>query len=157
MTQVDNTIYFYSMHEEPYGVFSNFSAHGFELENHYWQTSEHYFQAQKFKTTSLNDFHDVRRAKSPMQAARRGRERKRPLRKDWESIKDDVMRRAVWAKFTTHEELRDLLLATGSNKLVENTTGDFYWGCGRDGSGKNKLGVILMETREKLAQESMED
>ncbi|MEC9399575.1 MAG: NADAR family protein [Myxococcota bacterium] len=155
MTQANNTIYFYSMHEEPYGAFSNFSAHGFELDGLYWSTSEHYFQAQKFEGTS--HYHDVRRAKSPMEAARIGRDRKRPLRKDWESIKDDVMRRAVWAKFTTHEELRELLLSTGKMKLVENTTGDFYWGCGRDGSGKNKLGAILTETREKLASEHMED
>ena len=150
------TIYFYSVYDD-FGEFSNFAPYPIVLKKKRWPTTEHYFQAQKFKTTSLNDFHDVRRAKTPMQAARRGRERKRPLRKDWESIKDDVMRRAVWAKFTTHEELRELLLSTGSNKLVENTTGDFYWGCGRDGSGKNKLGIILMETREKFAQESMED
>ena len=155
MTQANNTIYFYSTHEEPYGAFSNFSAHGFELDGLYWSTSEHYFQAQKFEGTS--HYHDVRRAKSPMEAARIGRDRKRPLRKDWESIKDDVMRRAVWAKFTTHEELRELLLSTGKMKFVENTTGDFYWGCGRDGSGKNKLGAILTETREKLASEHMED
>ncbi|GAB4239826.1 MAG: hypothetical protein Kow00121_66390 [Elainellaceae cyanobacterium] len=27
---------------------------------------------------------------------------------------------------------------------------DYYWGCGKDGSGKNKLGQILMEVREIL-------
>jgi ribA/ribD-fused uncharacterized protein len=43
-------IYFYKINE-PYGCFSNFSPHGFELENKYWSTSEHYFQAKKFTGT----------------------------------------------------------------------------------------------------------
>jgi predicted NAD-dependent protein-ADP-ribosyltransferase YbiA (DUF1768 family) len=33
-----------------------------------------------------------------MVAARMGRSRKRPLRKDWESVKDQVMHEAVRAK-----------------------------------------------------------
>ncbi|HCQ89968.1 MAG TPA: Swarming motility protein ybiA, partial [Clostridium sp.] len=41
------TIYFYKINEE-YGYFSNFSKHGFELDEKWRQTSEHYFQAQKF-------------------------------------------------------------------------------------------------------------
>ena len=40
-------IEFYST-RGPYGAFSNFSPHGFELDGHWWPTSEHYFQAQKF-------------------------------------------------------------------------------------------------------------
>jgi predicted NAD-dependent protein-ADP-ribosyltransferase YbiA (DUF1768 family) len=35
---------------------------------------------------------------------------------------------------------------------VENSPIDYYWGCGADGSGKNNLGLILMEVREILRQ-----
>ena len=35
-------------------------------------------------------------------------------------------------------------------EIIENTDIDYYWGCGKDGSGKNMLGIILMEIREKL-------
>src|SRR5215203_4642079 len=93
------TIYFYSTKEEPYGCFSNFSAHGFELDGKFWPTSEHYFQAQKFAGNP--DAEEVRKAKTPKEAANRGRERKRPLRRDWESVKDNVMRKAVRKKFET--------------------------------------------------------
>lgn len=48
------TIYFYSAREKPYGCFSNFSRHGFELDGQWWITSEHYFQAQKFELLKLN-------------------------------------------------------------------------------------------------------
>lgn len=44
------TIYFYSTRDR-YSCFSNFSAHGFELDGVWWSTSEHYFQAQKFTGT----------------------------------------------------------------------------------------------------------
>ena len=44
-------IEFYST-KDAYGAFSNFSAHPFDLDGKRWPTSEHYFQAQKFVTTS---------------------------------------------------------------------------------------------------------
>ena len=81
-----------------------------------------------------------------------GRDRARPLRADWEQVKDDVMRRGVLRKFETHADIRALLLETGDEPIVENAPGDYYWGCGKDGSGKNMLGRILMETRESLRQ-----
>ncbi|MEM9951577.1 MAG: NADAR family protein [Chloroflexota bacterium] len=142
-------IYFYTT-GEPYGEFSNFSRHGFELDEHYWKTSEHYFQAMKFEGTPYYD--KVREARTPKEAAKLGRRRDFPLRKDWEDVKDDVMRRAVLKKFQTHQSLKELLLSTGDEEIVENAPSDYYWGCGYDGSGKNMLGVILMEVRNQLAE-----
>src|SRR6478735_7018565 len=81
-------IHFYSVNAE-YGSFSNFSPHPIRLKGKTWPTSEHYFQAQKF--AGMPDEEEVRIAKSPMIAARMGRSRKRPLRKDWESVKDRIM------------------------------------------------------------------
>src|SRR5262249_30284510 len=113
-----------------------------------WPTREHDFQAQKFAGTP--DEEEVRQATSPMIAARMGRRRKRPLRKDWEAVKDAVMHEAVLAKFTQHADLREILLATGDAKIVEHTENDAYWGHGGDGSGKYRLGQILMRVREEL-------
>lgn len=79
-----------------------------------------------------------------------GRNRELPLRVDWEQVKDDIMRKAVLAKFTQNKEIKNVLLSTGKETIVENTSNDYYWGCGKDGSGKNMLGIILMEVREKL-------
>ncbi|AUS10489.1 Swarming motility protein YbiA [Laceyella sacchari] len=145
-------ITFYRVND-PYGCFSNFSAHPIVLDGKEWPTTEHYFQAQKFVTTAPDYAEKIRLAPSPMKAAQWGRSRKAPLRPDWELVKDDVMRRAVYAKFKSHPEIRDVLLATGEEKIVELTTTDMYWGVGSDGTGKNRLGVILMEVRERLRQE----
>lgn len=145
------TIYFYSVREQPYGAFSNFSAHGFTRDGQYYRTSEHYFQAHKF--VGSRDFQEICDAPTPKIAADKGRERHRPLRADWEQVKDDVMRGALRAKFATHSALRDLLLGTGDAELIEKTTGDLYWGCGTDGTGKNCLGELLMELRVELRAE----
>ncbi len=146
------TIYFYSDREKPYGCFSNFSKHGFTLKGVYWKTSEHYFQAQKFAGTP--DEEEVQLAPAPKRAAEMGRERTRPLRPDWEQVKDDIMREAVLAKFRAHEDIRAILLATDNEELVENAPGDYYWGIGKEGTGKNMLGKILVETRAKLRAET---
>jgi ribA/ribD-fused uncharacterized protein len=146
-----SVINFYLKGDE-YGYLSNFAAYAIDLKCKLWPTSEHYFQAQKFAGTEHEE--TVRLQKSPMMAARMGRDRSRPLRPDWELVKDDVMREAVRAKFRQHPELRELLLATGDARIVEHTENDAYWGDGGDGSGKNVLGLILMEVRDELRSDT---
>jgi ribA/ribD-fused uncharacterized protein len=141
------SIRFYRV-DEPYGCFSNFSRHPIVLDGVEWPTSEHYFQAQKFAGTPHAE--EVRNAKTAMRAAELGRERHRPLRADWEAIKDDAMRTAVRAKFTQHADVREILLGTGDEHLIEHTANDSYWADGGDGSGRNMLGRILMEVRAEL-------
>lgn len=147
--EVMNEIKFYRVNDE-YGCFSNFSPHPFKLDSKVWPTSEHYFQAQKFLNDAIQE--DIRREKSPMIAARMGRDRKKPLRRDWEAVKDEIMLKAVRAKFTQHDDIRAILLATGDAKLIEHTSNDRYWADGGDGSGRNRLGAILMQVREELRE-----
>jgi N-glycosidase YbiA len=134
-----------------YGAFSNFSAHRIFLKETTWRTVEHYFQGQKFAGTEHEE--EIRLEASPMIAARMGRDRKRPLRPDWESVKEDIMREALRAKFTQHEDLREMLLGTGDVALVEHTANDRYWADGGDGTGLNRLGLLLMELRAALRSE----
>jgi ribA/ribD-fused uncharacterized protein len=141
------TIEFYSVNDE-YGAFSNFALYEIQLRGKAWPTTEHFFQAMKFEDRAAQE--EVRKANSPMLAARMGRDRKRKLRRDWERVKVGIMREAVEAKFRQHDELRALLLATGDAKLVEHTDNDDFWGDGGDGSGRNELGRILMAVREAL-------
>jgi N-glycosidase YbiA len=142
------TIYFYVMREEPYGCFSNFSPHGVQLDDLWWPTVEHFFQAQKFQGTPHAE--QIRSAKTPKDAANLGRDRAKPLRSDWETVKDSIMLRAVLCKFQTHPAIREVLLGTGTEEIVENAPGDYYWGCGKDGSGRNMLGITLMQVRDML-------
>ncbi|MHA7627947.1 NADAR family protein [Corallococcus sp. M7] len=140
-----DVIHFYSVTDD-YGWCSNFAPYPIKVRGKTWPTTEHFFQAQKFENAS--DQEEIRKANSPMLAARMGRDRKRKLRRDWESVKVAVMREALQAKFSQHADLARLLQATGDAKLVEHTENDDYWGDGGDGSGGNMLGRLLMELRE---------
>lgn len=107
--------------------------------------SEAAFQAQK--TLDMD-----RRAEfcsyTPGKAKREGRNLS--LRPDWESVKVQVMKDIVLAKFTQNEDLEIKLLSTGKLYLEEgNTWGDTTWGT-VDGKGQNLLGKILMATRDEL-------
>ena len=144
-------IEFYSTQDE-YGEFSNFAAFPFILDGKRWRTSEHYFQALKFDDVAHRE--NIRKANSPMIAARLGRSRKVKIRRDWESARIDVMRRAVRAKFKAHRELRELLLSTGNEEHIEDAPKDDFWGCGPSGKGQSWLGRILMEVRKELREES---
>jgi len=147
---MESRIHFYSVDDE-YGEFSNFAPFSIVLNKKKWPTSEHFFQAQKF--IEPKDQEQIRRANSPLLAARLGRDRKKKLRKDWEAVKISIMRQALLAKFTQHEELRQLLLSTGNAALIEHTENDDYWGDGGDGTGKNMLGRLLVEIRGRLRLE----
>ena len=121
-------------------------------------TVEHAFQAAKAmfeeeQTAIIN-------ADTPGRAKRLGRYCL--LRPDWEAAKDNVMLDFVRKKFQI-PELRDKLLATGTQNLVEgNTWHDNYWGmcvCEKCINspvvdGKNKLGSILMQVRDEIREEA---
>lgn len=133
---------------KPFGCFSNFAKYPIELDGKIWPTSEHYFQAKKFEGTVHEE--EIRQASTPMEAARMGRERSRPLRKDWEEIKVNIMEIALKAKVEQHETVRNILLSTGNCHLVEHTKNDAFWGDNGDGTGENRLGQLLMQIRKQL-------
>ncbi len=112
------------MPTDEYGVFSNFSRHRIFLKDKVWRTIEHYFQAQKFAGKKQEE--EIRRAFTPKQAAQIGRDRKNPLRLDWEEVKVEIMREALVAKFTQHKDLREILIKTEDALLVEHTQKDSF-------------------------------
>jgi ribA/ribD-fused uncharacterized protein len=148
---MEETIQFYNVNET-YGAFSNFAYFPIRLKNKVWKTTEHYFQAQKFKNQAYQE--KIRKVSSPMKAAELGRSRKEPILKNWDTIRLAVMYEAVKTKFTQHLELKQLLLDTQNAKIMEHTASDSYWGDGGDGKGENWLGKILMKVRAELRQES---
>ena len=97
----------------------------------------------------------IRQIASPRDAALEGRNRQNPLRPDWEEIKDEVMLQALRMKFSQNPEIAKELLATGDAIIIENTRNDAYWADEGDGSGKNKLGLLLKQVREELKNSTL--
>lgn len=101
-------------------------------------------RSEKEKFTKLN----------PSESKKFGREIY--LRPDWDKIKAGIMYELVKIKFTTHEDLREMLLATGTEELIEgNWWHDNFFGkcnclkCKKE-EQRNELGKVLMRVREEL-------
>jgi len=131
--------------KDEYSFLSNFYRTSVMYKNMMFTSSEAAYQSQK----TLNGINQLKFTKlNPFQAKKAGVNVL--IRPDWEQIKDQVMEDCVRDKFTRNLDLRQLLLETGDEELVEgNDWGDTYWGvC--NGKGKNMLGKILMKIREEF-------
>lgn len=129
-----------------HGFLSNFEPATVHLEGVPYPTVEHAFQAAKAYIPEQQEW--VRKALTAREAKNRGR--RVTLRSDWEEEKVRVMTCLVFEKFLVDNTLRERLLATGNEELVEgNNWGDTFWGvC--EGEGQNYLGKILMSVRASL-------
>lgn len=152
------TIAFYTTKDQ-YGCFSNFYRAPIKIDGVVWPTTEHFYQAQKATHPELQQA--IRFAETPKIAAKMGRGIAPDFfRKDWEEIKYKVMLYACEAKFRQHPNLKQILLSTGDQEIVEWTEGtplaDSVWGNAKDkdgNPGKNLLGKVLMELRTKFREE----
>jgi N-glycosidase YbiA len=150
----DNRILYFTRDRAAFRFLSHFWPSPIRLDDADWPTVEHYYQTQK----SLDDGYRraVSEAPTPEKAKRlsvswftgNGTE----PRADWAAIKVNVMRRADEAKYRQNPELAALLLATAGAELIEDSPNDEFWGTGKDGSGLNWAGRVLMEVRDKLRQ-----
>lgn len=132
--------------------FTNFYEEPVIIDGDMWPTTEHYFQAMKFLGNSML-VEQVRRLRSAREAFDFSRKYEsqwtcKPER--WGVEKDEFMLKALRAKFSQSQHLRQLLLDTGRQKIVEHTANDKYWADGGDGSGKNMLGTLLMQVRNEI-------
>lgn len=115
------------------------------------RTVEHAFQASK--TIYPRQQLRIIAAETPGKAKRLGRQL--ILRNDWEDIKINVMRQLLMQKFADIN-LRAKLLATKDEELVEGNYwhDNFYGDCRckkcKNIQGKNILGTLLMEERERI-------
>ena len=66
------------------------------------------------------------------------------------------MRVAVACKAKQHEEVREALLKTDDALIDGKAITDSYWGYGPDGNGMNMLGHVLMEVRDAIKENGLE-
>lgn len=141
-------IKFYKTREE-HGYLSNFwKKDPFTFEGHLVQTSEALYQALKFNKSNPLLAVKILTHGNPGELASWGRDPANTLRSDWEQIKDDAMRIAIMYKFQEGASFYEKFLSTDGQELIEDSPIDYYWGCGKDGKGKNMLGKLLMEHRD---------
>jgi ribA/ribD-fused uncharacterized protein len=133
-----------------YLFLSNMYEHPILYNGMTWKSSEHAYQAMK--ATNKIDMFKIKAARTPKLSKTIGHQCE--CRPDWNDVKVDIMREVIKAKFSD-PALTEQLLSTGDCELIEgNDWWDREWGCIKDEdgdwTGKNWLGVILMEVRDKL-------
>lgn len=156
--------------------FSNFYVHDnpIIINGKSYTTMEHYFQAMKFLGNNASKASEayaeqIRCVKTPSQARMLGRQKVQHryaswenlneliknsldnnvcIREDWDEIKDKIMYEGLAEKFTQDKTCTQALAYSDPAILIENSPRDSYWGCGANGKGKNKLGLLLMKLRD---------
>ena len=151
----DDEIRFYRASEKPYGAFSNLYRRTIVFEGETFLTSEHAYQAGKARKPEVRAW--VLSAPSPALVAMAAHGLYYwDITPGWSRKKFDRMRGVLRAKFTQHEDLKELLLTTGEARLIESATVDNevnrLWG-EVNGRGRNMLGELLMELRDTLRNE----
>jgi ribA/ribD-fused uncharacterized protein len=146
-------VQFYRANEKPYGPFSNLHRRSIVLDGRVYPTAEHAYQAGKARKEEVREW--ILSAPTPGLVAMAAHGLYTwDIVSDWSRIKYDRMRRVLRAKFTQHDDLRQLLLSTGDARIVEvgsiANAVNYTWG-EVNGKGKNMLGVLLMELRAQLA------
>lgn len=139
-----DAVYFYAKNE-PFGEFSNFADFGLYLNDKFYQTVEHFYQAAKFSDPTYQQ--KILSAQTPKAAAELGKSREYSVINNWDQVRNHLMFQAVKRKFDHHPQLKNLLLSTGHRLIIENSPYDHYWGIGKNGHGQNQLGKILMLIR----------
>ncbi len=149
MERKKKDIYFYGRTkgrvDAKYRYLSNFYRASFILDNKEYTTVEHYFQSKKYAGTDLEE--KIRAAPTPKEAKKIAWQND-PL-SDWEEKKENVMLKALRAKFNQNPDLCIKLLKTGDSNLHEDSPSDLFWGV----KGKDRLGKLLMLVRDELRTE----
>lgn len=149
-------IRFYRASDKPYGVFSNLYRREIAFESQVFPTAEHAYQAGKARKEAVRNWLMAAPSPSLLAMAAHGLYYW-DVAPGWSTKKFGRMRAVLVAKFTQQDDLREILLATGTARLIEATTLDNpvnrLWG-EVNGVGQNMLGKLLMEVREELRRAS---
>lgn len=149
---------YYAIHKDEiiagfFGVFSFLSnfyilENGIYLEELYYPSVEHAYQAAKWPTNQRAQFLDVTSAK----AKHLGKLAPQFKQKKWDKDKVSIMSALCRQKFEANPKLKKMLLMTEDCLLEErNDWGDEFWGTNVDGVGENQLGKILTNIRHDLS------
>jgi ribA/ribD-fused uncharacterized protein len=129
-----------------------------------WKTAEHLFQALRFHENEKVQ-EEIRAERSPMSAKMKAKAHASEMTVEPMSAQDlDNMEFVLRLKIEQHPSLKEQLIATGDEPIVEDVTARSgkeraaFWGAARrdDGTwfGQNMLGMLWMKIRQELRDES---
>ena len=167
----DTTVIGFHLPTEEYGCMSNWYPAEFTYAGQRYCSVQQYMMYHKVMLAGRYDLaKEIMRTDDPAAMDDLAGDRTFPeftrIKNKWHWICRIVVRRAVFAKFIQHPDLRKELLSTGNAILAECSPLDKTWGVGiglrdtrwkhpENWNGKNELGTILMEVRDEIRQLEM--
>lgn len=141
---------------------SNLHLAPFEIDNKNYICSEQYLHEQK--SQFAKDEETARKimvAKDPYKIYSLGKSVRNLDVKEWNAKAPHVMKKALLAKFSQNEHLKQFLLETKDSTIVECNPRDKIWSCGlglrdttksdkNNWTGENRLGQLLEDVRTSL-------
>lgn len=137
------------------GYLANYSNHGFTKNGIFYKTVEHYYQSEKFDDPEIKK--RIINAPTPKEASNIGRDRSNIRKENFKEIKNQVMFDGILEKFRQNRDIAYKLIETRNKKIAEATIDEYYWGIGKDKSGKNVIGDILVKVRERIKREILDN
>ncbi|CAC5394457.1 unnamed protein product [Mytilus coruscus] len=140
---------------------SNFYAARFKVSGKWYTSTEQFYMYKK--ADHFNDQEvkaEILQETDPAKIKRLGRRVKIDAA-EWERVSYDIMKRGIWAKFSSDKTLKRYLKSTYPKILAESSPTDLKWGTGYGQTdpnahdpklwrGRNLLGKALMEVREDI-------
>lgn len=144
--------------------FSQWYECDFEVDGRQYHTAEQFMMAQK--AVLFGDevtLEKIMAADNPKDYKALGREVRYFDSEVWNREKYNIVLRGNLAKFSQNPQLLEFLLGTGESVLVEGSPYDGVWGVKislddpkvhnpNEWQGENLLGLVLMETRDRLRE-----
>lgn len=160
-------LFFWGHHQKDKNIvdkscFSQWFPAKFTIDDYTYPTAEHYMMAQKAKLfNDIDIFKEILEAKTPKEAKELGRKVKNFTNEIWDKKAFEIVIKGNFAKFSQNKALKQFLLDSYPNVLVEASPFDKIWGIGLsqddvrafnplEWKGENYLGFALMIVRDKL-------
>ena len=149
-------------------VFSNFFPCHFTLDGKVWTTSEKYFMYIKAITFGDEETAEkIYKQDDPRKIKELGRKVKNYDDNVWDEVREDIMYKAVKAKFEQDGLCNYCMLEYPDETFIEGSPYDRIWGVGIQYTnphvfkeefwqGKNLLGKILTRVRDEIIKSNLE-
>ena len=152
------SIFFWKPHQND-GYLGNWYPSPFTVDSKRFLNSEHYFMWKKVMLFEPSREEEILAATDPKIMKDIGQSVKNYDDEVWSEKRYEIMKEALFHKFSKNQILLDKLRWTGNAQLVEASPYDRIWGIGiteveelmdKPWKGHNLLGKALMEIRTKL-------
>jgi ribA/ribD-fused uncharacterized protein len=148
----------------PHGWLGNMAPFPVKHDGKWWKTTEALFQALRFDDEAIAE--EIRSEKSPMAVKMIAKREKTKMVVVPQSEQDLAnMKMVLRLKLEQHQELKQQLLDTGNETIIEDCSkrpggsGNFWGAVLKDGQwiGENMLGGMWMKLRDELRQSALQN